>query len=105
VRDLYLDLLCSSLTRYGEDELAPIRASNHPMARRVFGSLTKRNIRLVRAIPFDEQKRNLGLDWPASAETMIGMQRLTHFEPKQITVAFPSRVPARLFSLLRGPFV
>jgi O-methyltransferase len=65
VRDMYLDLLRSSLTRYGEDELAPIRASNHPMARRVFGSLAKRNIKLVRAIPFDEKKRNLGLDWPA----------------------------------------
>jgi len=50
------------------------------MARRVFGSLAKRNIRLVRAIPFDEQKRNLGLDWAASTETMIGMQRLTHLQ-------------------------
>ena len=80
VRDMYLDLLRSSLTRYGEDELAPIRTSNHPMVRRLFGILAKRNIRLVRAIPFDEQKRNLGLDWPASAETMIGMQRLTHLQ-------------------------
>jgi len=77
---MYLDLIRSSLTRYGEDEFAPIRASNHPMARRVFDSLAKRNIRLVRAIPFDEQKRNLGLDWPASAETMIGMQRLAHLQ-------------------------
>jgi hypothetical protein len=67
VRDMYLDLLRSSLTRYGEDELAPIRASNHPMARRVFGSLAKRDVRLVRAIPFDEKKWNLGLDWPVSA--------------------------------------
>lgn len=79
-RDMYLDLLRSSLTRYGEDELAPIRASNHPVVRRVSGILAKRNIRLVRAIPFDEKKRNLGLDWPASAETMIGIQRLTHLQ-------------------------
>jgi O-methyltransferase len=80
VRNMYLDLLRRSLTRYGEDELTPIRASNHPMVRRAFGILAKRNITLVRAIPFDEKKRNLGLDWPASAETMIGMQRLTHLQ-------------------------
>jgi O-methyltransferase len=79
-REMYLDLLRSSLTGFGEDELVPIRAANHPMVRRVFDILAKRNIRVVRAIPFDEQKRNLGLDWPASAETMIGMQRLTHLQ-------------------------
>jgi O-methyltransferase len=80
VRHMYLDLLRSSLTRYGEDEFVPVRAASRPMVRRVFDILAKRNIRLVRAVPFDEQKRNLGLDWPASAETMIGMQRLTHLQ-------------------------
>ncbi len=34
----------------------------------------------VRVRPFDEQKRNLGLDWPAQAETMIGMRRLTSLQ-------------------------
>ena len=80
VRDMYLDLLRRSLTRYGTAEFVPIRAASHPMVRRVFGILAKRNIRLMREIPFDEQRRNLGLDWPASAETMIGMQRLTHLQ-------------------------
>jgi O-methyltransferase len=80
VRDMYLDLLRSYLTRYGEDDLAPIRASNHPIVRRLFGIMAKRNIRLVRAVPFDEKKRSLGLDWPASAETMIGIQRLAHLQ-------------------------
>lgn len=79
-RDMYLDLLRSSLTRYGEDELDLISFLHHPIVRRVIGILAKRNIRVVRAIPFDEQKRNLGLDWPVSAETMIGMQRLTHLQ-------------------------
>jgi O-methyltransferase len=79
-RDMYLDLLRSYLTRYGEDELVPIRAERHPVVRRVFGILAKRNITVTRAVPFDEQKRNLGRDWPASAETMIGMQRLTHLQ-------------------------
>jgi O-methyltransferase len=30
--------------------------------------------------PFDQRKRELGLDWPAEAETMIGMQRLTSLQ-------------------------
>ena len=35
---------------------------------------------LVRHYPFDEQKRDRGLDWPTAAETMIGMQRLTSLQ-------------------------
>ena len=46
LRDMYLDLLRSYLTRYGEDELVPIRAGGHPGVRRVFGILAKRNIEL-----------------------------------------------------------
>lgn len=30
--------------------------------------------------PFGQRKRDLGLDWPADAETMIGMQRLTSLQ-------------------------
>jgi O-methyltransferase len=80
VKDMYLDLLRSYLTKYGEDEIAPIRAANHPMVRRVLALMARRNIRLVRTVPFDEHKRNLGLDWPHSADTMIGMLRLTHLQ-------------------------
>jgi O-methyltransferase len=35
---------------------------------------------LVRERPFDQRKRDMGLDWPADAETMIGMQRLTSLQ-------------------------
>jgi hypothetical protein len=41
MRDMYLDLLRSSLTRYGQDEFAPIRARSHPTVRRVFSILAK----------------------------------------------------------------
>ena len=41
---------------------------------------TARNLMLVRKRPFDQRKRDLGLDWPAEAETMIGMQRLTSLQ-------------------------
>jgi O-methyltransferase len=80
IQDMYLDLLRNYLTRYGEDELAPIRATNHAIIRRALNALARRNIRVVRSVSFDEQKRNLGLDWPAAAETMIGMQRLTNLQ-------------------------
>lgn len=80
VQGMYLDLLRNYLTRYGEDELAPVRASAHPLMKPVLNALAKRNLKLVRTLPFDEGKRNLGLDWPAAAETMIGMQRLSSLQ-------------------------
>jgi O-methyltransferase len=79
-RTMYLDLLRNYLTRYGEDELLPVRAASHPMIRRALDIINRRGYKLVRPVPFDKQKRNLGLDWPAAAETMIGMQRLTSLQ-------------------------
>jgi O-methyltransferase len=73
---MYLDLLRNYLTRYGENELAPVRATNHPLLKRILDILAKRDLQLVRKLPFDKEKRDLGQDWPAAAETMIGMQRL-----------------------------
>src|SRR6202050_4574328 len=80
VRDMYLDLLRSYLTRYGDDELIPVRAASHPVIRSLLKVLANRGFKLVRPLPFDEQKRNLGMDWPSEAETMIGMQRLTSLQ-------------------------
>jgi O-methyltransferase len=80
VRTMYLDLIRRYLTRYGEDELAPVRAADHPLIRRTLDVLATRGFKLVRVLPFDERKRNLGLDCPAAAETMIGMQRLTSLQ-------------------------
>ena len=77
---MYLDLLRKHLTRFGDDDLAAVRAASHPLVRRGFNILAKRNIKIVREVPFDERKRTLGLDWPTTAETMIGMQRLTNLQ-------------------------
>ncbi|MGH9110446.1 MAG: TylF/MycF/NovP-related O-methyltransferase, partial [Acidimicrobiales bacterium] len=88
-RSLYLDLLRRNLTRYGTDERMPAR---WPLHRRLL--LKAVNFQLVRAHahrlasatpnalqrPFIQHKRDLGLDWPAEAETMIGMQRLTSLQ-------------------------
>ncbi len=78
VRSLYLDLLRRNLTRFGMHERVPadwtlrrrllLKAANAISARRNGAKL------------FDQRKRELGLDWPAEAETMIGMQRLTSLQ-------------------------
>jgi O-methyltransferase len=80
VRAMYLDLLRIHLTRYGDDELLPVRAASHRVTRTLLNVLARRGIQLARPVPFDEHKRNRGLDWPAAAETMIGMQRLTSLQ-------------------------
>lgn len=76
-RTMYLDLMRRSLTRYGFDELAPVGTGRQSLPRRMLvNALAKRNYVLARPRPFDKHKRELGLDWPADAQTMIGMQRL-----------------------------
>lgn len=80
IRAMYLDLLRNYLTRYGDGELIQVRAASNPLIGSALKVLSKRGLRLVRPLPFDEQKRNLGADWPTSAETMIGMQRLTSLQ-------------------------
>lgn len=74
-RSAYLDLLRRNLTRYGSDELVPV--GWHRLGRPLFST---RNLMLVRKRPFNEHARKLGLDWPADALTMIGMQRLTSLQ-------------------------
>jgi O-methyltransferase len=80
-RSAYLDLLRRDLTRYGVDELVPVGWDR--LHRPVFkiGKLM-----LVRRRLFDQRKRDLGLDWPADALTMIGMQRLTSLQRSVETV-------------------
>ncbi|MGD1282449.1 TylF/MycF/NovP-related O-methyltransferase [Mycobacterium seoulense] len=74
-RSAYLDLLRRNLTRYGNDELVPVGwyFFGRPM-------LSTRKFMLVRKRPFNPHTRGLGLDWPADALTMIGMQRLTSLQ-------------------------
>ena len=83
-RSLYLDQMRRDLTRYGMDQLVPVGWSlgGRPSVGWLLGLpfFTARNLMLVRKRPFDQRKRDLGLDWPAEAETMIGMQRLTSLQ-------------------------
>jgi O-methyltransferase len=74
-RSAYLNLLRQDLTRYGADELVPLGWNwlHRPLLK--FGS-----VMVVRKRPFDQRKRDLGLDWPTEALTMIGMRRLTSLQ-------------------------
>lgn len=84
VRSLYLDLLRRNLTRYGMAERMP---SQWPLRRRLLLKAvnTISPLRLGMS-PFDQRARDLGLDWPAEAETMIGMKRLTNLQESVETV-------------------
>jgi O-methyltransferase len=75
VRSLYLDLLRRNLTRYGMHERMP---SEWPLRRR----LLFKAVNTLHSMRNDtgQRGRELGLDWPAEAETMIGMQRLTSLQ-------------------------
>lgn len=84
VRSLYLDQIRRDLTRYGMDQLVPV---GWPLRMRAnVGWLTwlpflkNRSVMLVRKHPFDREARDLGMDWPVDAETMIGMRRLTSLQ-------------------------
>ncbi|MGB3484689.1 MAG: TylF/MycF/NovP-related O-methyltransferase [Mycobacterium sp.] len=78
VRSLYLDLLRRNLTRYGMHERVP---SEWPLRRRLLLKAVNTLTPILRGSGKSEQSaRDLGLDWPAEAETMIGMQRLTSLQ-------------------------
>lgn len=78
VRSLYLDLLRRNLTRYGMNERLP---TQWPLRTRLlFKTVNVSNSMRKNASPTGQQNRELGLDWPAEAETMIGLQRLTSLQ-------------------------
>ena len=78
VRSLYLDLMRRNLTRYGMHERMP---SEWPLRRRVLLKTVNRLTAMRRGSGlFDHRARDLGLDWPPEAETMIGMERLTSLQ-------------------------
>lgn len=81
---LYLDLLKRCLTRYGFDEdLGPV-VSGGPWRRRAWSQidrlLSKRDILTFRRARFDPRLREEGRDWPARAETMVGLRRLDNLQ-------------------------
>jgi O-methyltransferase len=79
--DLYLDLLAKCLTRLiSPEQFAepvtprnPLKAGLLQAAQRM---LSHRHLVIARRLVVDRRMREEGLDWPAEAETMIGLRRL-----------------------------
>lgn len=77
VRSLYLDLLRRNLTRYGMREQVP---PEWPLRRRILLKAVNTMTSRRGGMRDHQRTRELGLDWPAEAETMIGMQRLSSLQ-------------------------
>ena len=80
VRDLYLDLLAKALScslwEGGGGYIIGEKGSF--LKKTLVKFLAKRNLRLIRPRPSYENTREEGRDWPAEAQTMIGMKRLNN---------------------------
>jgi O-methyltransferase len=78
--DRYLDVLRKSLTRAVGSEryrpLGPVNPWRQGACRAVNALLRPLSLEVVKRLPFDPEAREHGLDWPAEAETMIGLRRL-----------------------------
>ncbi len=88
-RDLYLDLLKRTLTgAVAEDNdsiLGGVRTAGHPLLRKraadAFGRFAGRfGFELAYKKPYDPEARERGQDWPARAESMIGLRRMENIQ-------------------------
>ncbi len=94
---LYLDLLKRVLTRYGFDErFREVQFHKGSLARVVAWPLQRllrlKSYVLCRPNVADLAARERGADWPANAETMIGLKRLQNIETCALDV-LRNRVP------------
>jgi O-methyltransferase len=101
---LYLTLMKKCLTRfifpetYRQIKTRPSRRL-HPFAWAMYPIVTpllaKLNVKLFRYAPFDQAIRADGRDWPAEADTMIGLKRLGNLE-YCVTEVIRKKVPGDL---------
>lgn len=87
--DLYLDLLARSLTRALQEDSDRVLGFNDwrspPTVRRRVGDTVARaasryGVEIVKRRPYEAALREHGVDWPARAETMIGLKRLDNIK-------------------------
>ena len=86
---LYLDLLKRSLTgALAEDNdsiLGGVRTAGSTSWKRRFGNFvgqtaSRLNVEIVYKKPYDPTRREVGGDWPARAESMIGLRRMENIQ-------------------------
>jgi O-methyltransferase len=88
---LYLDLLKRTLTRFvAGSSWQPVDRPMNPSKRLLFAPASAvaamAGLRLARRASFDPALRREGRDWPADAETMIGLRRLDNLEATIVDV-------------------
>jgi hypothetical protein len=81
--DLYLDLLAKVLTRYGFEGrnttvTLPGGSYESYLWQLVVTAMPGRQVRMVEPGEFNAALREEGLDWPADAESMVGLRRLAN---------------------------
>jgi len=81
--DLYLDLIAKVLTRYGFEgrnvtKALPARSYSSYLWSLLRAEFGEDDIRIVGPGEFDAEPREDGRDWPAEAETMVGLKRLAN---------------------------
>lgn len=84
-KNLYLDLLKKCLTRSIFEERGeryrPLRGGWRGVVFQPFEwILAAKGLELIRRANFDSEARAEGRDWPAEAETMVGLRRLDNLE-------------------------
>jgi O-methyltransferase len=104
--DLYLELMKKCLTRYIFPE------THRPLVRPLWGAgplactagflyslvqpvLAAKDLKIFRCQPFDAPRRADGKDWPAEADTMVGLKRLDNLQ-FCVTEALRANVPGDL---------
>jgi O-methyltransferase len=104
---LYLDLMKKCLTRFIFPETyrpINVRPSRqfHPVAWTIYPAiavvatiLEKLNLKLFRYTPFNPAARTVGQDWPAEADTMMGLKRLENVQ-HCVTEVLRKNVPGDL---------
>ena len=104
--NLYLDLMKKCLTRIAFPDnyralkrpmfqRRPFTWSIYPLIGLVDSTLQHMGLKLYRYLPVDPAKRDVGDDWPAEAETMIGMKRLDNLQSCVVN-AIQQNVPGDL---------
>jgi O-methyltransferase len=96
---LYLDLLKRCLTRLAfPDPYRPLFMPAMPagrLQRRLLPLLSRLHCGLYRRVPVDAERRATGMDWPAEAETMVGLARLDMLE-RAVHTLVAEQVPGDL---------
>jgi O-methyltransferase len=104
LRDLYLDLVKRSLTgALAEDNdsilggvrMQGAKSLKKRAANAVAGVAGKLDLEITYKKPYDPDARESGLDWPARAESMIGLKRMTNIQ-ESIAAIIEDEVPGDL---------